>query len=97
VIEYLIRRTDGEWFDYPLPLPEFCHPTTVEWKVVEGWGNARFAVAGVEVSVSDEDPGLQVSFEGDIDPNLAGKVVNEMLDNVEQATGQKGRIVQISW
>ena len=65
MLEFLLRRTDGEWFDNAW---DACHPTTIPYEVVEGWGNYRIKVMGCEVSVSDEDPGFQISFENEIDP-----------------------------
>jgi hypothetical protein len=92
MLEFLIRRTDGEWFDNAWSA---CNPKSVPYEVIPGWGNHRIRVLGVEVSISDEDPGYQVSFDGDIDAATARKIVEEMRENLEAATGQKGRVVEI--
>ena len=92
MLEFLIRRTDGEWFDNAFSA---CNPKTFEYEVIPGWGNHRIRVLGVEVSISDEDPGFQVSFEGEIDEKIARQIVEEMRENLEAATGQKGRVVEL--
>ncbi len=96
MIEFLIRRTDGEWFDLA---EERCaavfHPNTLPYEAVPGWGTVRIRSAGTEVSVSAEDPGYQVSFEGTIEVAVARRIVEEMLENLERETGQQGRIVEI--
>lgn len=91
-IEFLIRRTDGECFDNAWSA---CNPKTYPFEVIDGWGNHRIRVLGVEVSISDEMAGYQVSFEGDIPADIAEKIVNEMRENLESATGQKGIVIPI--
>jgi len=90
--EFLIRRTDGEWFDAGWTA---CNPKSFPYEVIPGWGNHRIRVLGVEVSISDEEPGYQVSFDGEIDEAVARQIVDEMRENLEAATGQKGRVVEI--
>jgi hypothetical protein len=93
MIEFLIRRTDGEWFDNAWSA---CNPKSVPYELIPGWGSHRIRVlGGVEVSVSDEEPGYQICFDGDIDEATARKIVDEMLENLVAATGQKGRVVEI--
>ena len=92
MIEFLIRRTDGEWFDNAWSA---CNPKSFPCELVPGWGNHRIRVLGVEVSISDEEPGYQVSFDGEIDEATARRIVEEMRENLEAATGQKGRVVEL--
>ena len=54
MLEFLIRRTDGEWFDAGWTA---CNPKSFPYEVIPGWGNHRIRVLGVEVSISDEEPG----------------------------------------
>ncbi len=94
--EFLIRRTDGEWFD--LHRDDFAgtlRPSSFPSHKVEGWGDHRISVEGVEISFSYEDPGVQVSFEGELPVEKCETIVNEILANIEEVTGQKGRIVDI--
>lgn len=82
MIEFLIRRVDGEWFDLMFDrYPEVFHPNSVPYERVSGWGCHRIKAAGVEISVSDQDPGYQISFEGTIDRAVARQMVEEMMQN----------------
>jgi hypothetical protein len=95
MIEYLIKRTDGEWFDLPAGSDPY-RPTTIPFKREKGWGDGRILVAGCVVSFSFEDPGIQVSFEGKIDNSLADKVVDEVRQRIEQVSGQKGEVIRLT-
>jgi hypothetical protein len=95
-MEFLIRRTDGKWFD--LPADQFAaalRPSTFPSRPAAGWGDHRIEVAGVEVSFSYEDPGIQVGFEGELPEATAEQIVAEILENVARVTGQRGRVVRI--
>ena len=92
MLEFLIRRTDGEWFDGGW---DACNPKSFPYEVIPGWGNHRIRVLGMEVAISDEEPGYQVSFHGDPHPAIALQIVDEMRENLEAATGQKGRVVEL--
>lgn len=97
-MEYLIRRTDGDWFDLsPEQYAAALRPSSFPWRRVDGWGDHRIEVGGVEVSFSYEDPGIQVTFEGDVPEGVADAVVAEVLANITAVTGQEGSIVKIDW
>jgi hypothetical protein len=95
--EYLIRRTDAEWFDFPFKdYPEILRPIRTPSRQAEGWGSHRIEVEGEEVSFSDEDPGFQVVFEtGLLTEERADQIVAEICENIEAQTGQKTRIVKL--
>ena len=38
MLEFLIRRTDGEWFDNAW---SSCNPKSVPYELIPGWGNHR--------------------------------------------------------
>jgi hypothetical protein len=95
VIEFLIRRTDGEWFDFPQGSDPY-RPISRSYKVVEGHGDARIEVDGCEISFSYEDPGVQMSFEGDISQENAACIAEEVRLQVERVSGQAARVVQVS-
>jgi hypothetical protein len=64
MLEFLIKRTDGDWFDLRHEhLKEVLRPTSYSSKPIEGCGDHRIEVEGCEVSFSYEDPGIQVCFE----------------------------------
>jgi hypothetical protein len=94
--EYLIRRTDGEWFDIPASnAADAYRPTSFASERVQGWGDWRIQCEGVEISFSYEDPGIQVSIEGDLPEKVADQIADEIRDNIERVTGQKGRVVAL--
>ena len=97
MLEFMIRRDDGQWFDFHYDqVPDMLHPTTFDFAVVEGWGTHRIRIADTDISFSDEDPGFQVCFEGDgIDPDTAARIVAEVAANVTAVTGQASRVVPI--
>ena len=88
--EFLIRRDDGEWFDFPYERrAEILRPHAIPSQPVEGWGTHRIEVEGAEVSFSDEDPGFQVSFEtGSLDATRARQIVDDICRNIETQLGQ---------
>ncbi len=97
-LEFLIRRTDGEWFSLPGPaqLPEVLRPRTVPSEPTPGWGTHRIKIPDGVIAFSDEDPGIQVIFEeysGSKEEAL--KIVGEVLANIESADGQRGVIVPL--
>jgi hypothetical protein len=94
--EYLIRRTDGEWFDlHATRLADALRPSSFASERVEGWGDWRIRVEGVDISFSYEDPGMQVIIEGELPTKVADQIVDEIRQNIERVTGQKGRVVPL--
>jgi hypothetical protein len=93
--EYLICNLDDEEFDiHHSKWAEVLRPKSYPSKVIEGWGALRLEIAGFEVSFSTEPPGTQIVFESDdISPEVADKIVQEILENAESFTGQKGKII----
>jgi hypothetical protein len=98
MLEFLIRRSDGEWFDLPPPseLSQVLKPTSVPSQPTPGWGTHRIKIPNGVISFSNEDPGIQVSFEEYTgSEEEATKIVEEILASIESATGQRGRIVPL--
>src|SRR5688572_2788409 len=96
MIEYLIRRTDGEWFDlHATRFDEALRPSSFPSERVEGRGAWRIRCEGTDISFSYEDPGIQVSIEGHLPPDVADRIAEEIRQNVERVTGQKGRVVPL--
>ena len=95
MIEYLIKPTKSEWFDFPegsTPYRTIRTPFTS----VEGWGNGRIEVEGCEISFSFEDPGIQVSFEGNMSQARADEVIEEIKQAIEIAGNEPAEVIQIS-
>jgi hypothetical protein len=97
MLEYLIHRTDSEWFDFPFQeYPKILRPIRTPSKQINGWGSHRIEVEGEQVSFSDEDPGFQVAFETGVLPEeRADQIVAEICENIETQTGQRSQIVKI--
>jgi hypothetical protein len=94
--EYLIRRADGEWFDLPASMSgEALRPISFASERVEGWGDWRIRTEGVDISFSYEDPGIQVCIEGELSKKLADQIADEIRQNIELVTGQKGRVIAL--
>ncbi len=96
--EYLIKRTDGDWFnvhrdDYERALV----PKSLPWRVVNG-GSFEYSieVSGCEISFSYEDPGILVAFEDEVfsvEEEL--QLVREILENLTQLKGEAGEVIRL--
>jgi hypothetical protein len=94
MIEFLVKRTDGDWFDLPVGSDPY-RPKTVAYEPLGTDGNA-ILIGGCEVSFSFEDPGIQISFDGDIAEDLAERVATEVLERVREISGQQGQLIRIT-
>jgi hypothetical protein len=94
MIEFLLKRTDGDWFDLPVGANAY-RPTTVPYESL-GTDEGAILIGGCEVSFSFENPGIQISFDGDIAEDLAERVAFEVLERIREITGQQGTVVQIT-
>jgi hypothetical protein len=97
MIEFLIRRTDGDWFDlHKRQFAEVVRPASFPSQPVEGCGDHRIEIRGCQISFSYEDPGIQVSFEGDsLTEAEASQIVSEIAESITKATGQKSRVIPL--
>ncbi|MFT3683721.1 MAG: hypothetical protein QM783_02145 [Phycisphaerales bacterium] len=94
-IEYLIRCESMEWWS-PIDMPRVLCPRTIASEPCPGWGDHRIRVGDNEVSFSFEDSGWQVTFEGTaLDERLCRQIVEEILQNLETATGEQGRVIDL--
>ena len=89
VSQFLIWRTDGEWFELPkegfgeILRPIFC---AVSRQLVRR-GVHAIEASGCEISFSFEEPGIQVVFEsGEISEGAAEELVSEIAANIAAAT-----------
>ena len=89
--EFLICRTDGDWFDLHYPqFFEVLHPNSIPYKKL---GEYTIEVEGCEVSFFDEMPGIHVVLrKKPLASAIQTQVLQEVLENIERYTGQKGRI-----
>ena len=94
--EYLIRRTDGEWFDIPQgKKADAYRPIASPSERIEGEGTWRIRCEGVEIGFSFEDPGIQIWFEGDLPESTEDRIADEIRQSIERVTGQMGRVVPV--
>jgi len=96
MIEYLVKRTDGDWFDFPVGSHPY-RPITIPFDRQEGAEEWKIIVEGCPISFSYEDPGIQITFEGEIEPNRAADVVEEIRQQIEHISNQTGEAIQISY
>lgn|GEM_PF-6820930 len=94
-MQYLIRQLDDDEFDisvsdYPLVL----RPKSFESTLVEPSGY-EILVENCLISFSPEPPGLQISFSGGLSAKDADLIVNEILENLEEVTGNKGKVIRL--
>jgi hypothetical protein len=95
MIEFLIKRTDGDWFDFP-PESDPYRPLSIPLQRVEGWRDELIEIDGCQISFSYEDPGIQVSFEGQIEEKRAVSIAEEIRLQIEKVSGQYAETIQIS-
>ena len=95
MMEFLIRRVDGDWFSLPAGRwAEIVRPTSFASRTLASENAHCIEVLGCEISFSDEDPGILVAFEsGNIPSEIAEQIVNEICQNIVKATGQEGKVV----
>lgn len=56
--------------------------------VVAGWGEVRFAYAGMEFAISGEEVGWQIVVEGQIDAAMADAIIAQVTDQLRRESGQ---------
>ena len=94
--EYLIRPND-DWFNlHKDDFSQALRPLTFRSEPIAGWGDHRIRVEGIEIAFSFEDPGIHISFAGEINGEIADQIVDEILKNIEATIGQSGRVVPLS-
>lgn len=88
--ESLIRAANGSgWIPVEQArLHGVFIPREVGAAPCQGWSEVRFAVAGVEVSVSGEQVGWQIVFEGELDPVNADAFVEKISNQLSEESGQ---------
>ena len=95
-MEYLIRRTDGDWFDLHADrhADVFLRVGSDDTQVPDS-GDFCFKRDGVEVQVNGEIAGLHIIIEPVIDDHLADQWLNEFLQRLQNVTNQKGEFFAI--
>lgn len=98
MLQFLIRRTDGPWFEIPDErFEEVVRPHSVPSTPILGRDVYRIGVQGCELSFSFEEPGIQVVVEsGEMTAELAKRLVDEISASITEATGQKSEVIQLA-
>jgi hypothetical protein len=95
MIEFLLKRTDGDWFDLPVGSNAY-RPKTVPFEPTGRDEEDPILIGECEVSFSYEDPGILICFDGDIADDLAERVASEVLERIREITGQEGELIRIT-
>jgi hypothetical protein len=96
--EYLIQAADeGELWpaSHRDRNDAVLRPRGWDAKEIDGWGDYRMLVEGVEVAFSGELAGWQVSIEGDMDSERADLLVDTIAAQVAQETGRPTKVVAL--
>jgi hypothetical protein len=95
-VEFLIRRTDGEWFDLPRDRFEAVfRPPSRQLEVAIGAGDLCLLSGATSISIVYDDPGLHVTFRGPMPEEEAVALVEEFCERVCAETGQAGSVVPL--
>jgi hypothetical protein len=96
--QFAIRRRDGEWFDALNPLgDEVFHIEEVPHEPLEGtdsWAR-RIVVSGVPVSFSEDIAEVRILIEGRLSDQVVLRLVEDLLSNVEAASGHPCSLVEL--
>ncbi len=95
MIEFLIKSSDGDWFEFP-PGSDPYRPLTIPCRKVKGRGDGWIEIENCPISFSYEEPGIQVSFEGEMSEFKAAEVAEDVRQNIEKTSGQFARLIQIA-
>jgi hypothetical protein len=96
MLEYLIKRTDGEWFDLqPVDFADVCCPTSFDWEPIDAGDDWRIRTQGAEISFIYEDAGIHVTVEGKLSASVADRIVQEICENIQRVTLQKGEVLAL--
>ncbi len=87
--EYLIRPSSHEgWLVIPADsLAEVLTPHGSDAAPGIGFGDFHLRASGYEISFSNEDPGWQVIFDGDISQLNPDELISQIARQIEDATG----------
>ncbi len=92
--EFLINCADEDWALPFAKWEEVFRPNTVAFKRLPGVQN-RIEVEGVPIYFADESPGIQICIEGELPDETARRIVDDVLENLQRLTGQRGQVIDL--
>lgn len=98
MLEYLIKRTDDEqeWFNLPSVLwATYLCPKTIASQPVDADADYSIEVEGKRIEFNYEVFAMHVTVAGEMPETQARQILAEILNNIEQVTGQRGQIVEL--
>lgn len=91
--EFLIKCIEDDWSLF-CEGSEVFHPNSIAFRHLPGT-QYRIEVTGVPIYFAYEFPGIHICVEGELADSLIHQVLLEVLDNLQQVTGQSGEIVEL--
>ena len=97
MIECFVKDDNGEFDVHVEVLARAMRPSIPHTVVPSRFGSLTIDVGGERwVDSSPEPPGLQVSFDDEIERELAERIVNDVITNLASMTGSCFRVVWVS-
>ncbi len=92
--EFLINCLDDDWaIDYRQWSRAF-HPNSIAFRNLPGTQH-RIEINGVSIYFAHECPGIHVCVEGELSNVITYQIMEEVLSNLQQLTGQQGQIIEL--
>jgi hypothetical protein len=99
MMEFILRRTDveGEWFSLSSrDFAKVLQPMTFKSETTtDSVGRHILRIGEANFVFVLEDPGIQVAVTGSITEAKAIQILAEILKNIEEQTGESGRIMEV--
>lgn len=92
--EFLIKCFDDDWSLFYEQWSEVFHPNSIAFTRLPGT-QYRIKVMDTFIYFAHECPGIHICAEGKLSDIVMRQVVNEVLDNLQQLTEQKGEIIEL--
>lgn len=94
---YIIRAI-GQEDDLALHIADWVtafRPSSIPTEAIRGWGNLRLRILNTDVSLANEEPGIQVDFHSDnISPEQEECIVREMCESAVRYSGVPAEVIK---
>lgn len=92
--EFLIKCLDTDWSLPYKQWTEVFHPNSIAFRNLPG-SQYRIEVMEVSIYFADEYSGIHICVEGKLPDTIIRRIVEEVLNNLQQLTGQQGEIIEL--